>query len=355
MRKGMHDYNCIKKDRTIFLDNMRAIAIFMVVAVHSMGYCGELLGDKDWISFIVHTISVPVFFLVDGYLFAQKNSFSMKYKYLTYIKKSGHRLLVPWLFFVSAYSVLRYIFELNGFLPEKILLGLPIFDVIKNSYGSVIAPQLYFLFSLFIIRLATPLTKQLFKVDKQTALLISLSLIVIYYSTVDFITPYLKIQNGQEPFLHALWGAQYYLLGINLFLFKDFINVKFAFFGCFLFFCITYITNNYLLTFHYMGIFIQYSYLLSFYFVFKLIPINTPLLNSIGKNTMGIFLLHAPILIKIISLLVNNFIKQPLTSFMSITFSTFVASYLITLIISSVPYGSLLFGLPNKKNLITGC
>ena len=53
-------------ERILFLDSIRGIAIIMVVGVHSLGYCLQLPSDqKEAISFIVHTISVPVFFLVN--------------------------------------------------------------------------------------------------------------------------------------------------------------------------------------------------------------------------------------------------------------------------------------------------
>jgi hypothetical protein len=57
-----------------------------------------------------------------------------------------------------------------------------------------------------------------------------------------------------------------------------------------------------------MGRLIQFSYLLSFYFAFKIISFNSLLIESIGKNTMGIFLLHCPPLLKVTSLMINNFI-----------------------------------------------
>ena len=82
---------CLSKpERIQFLDSLRGLAIIMVVGVHSLGYCLPLQQDyKDYISFIVHTVSVPVFFLVDGFLFARSIRSSKTYKYEETVKKSG--------------------------------------------------------------------------------------------------------------------------------------------------------------------------------------------------------------------------------------------------------------------------
>ncbi len=58
-----------QSSRLVYLDNMKAGAIIMVVILHSMGYCGGLsLSQRGVCTFLFHTIAVPVFFLVDGYL-----------------------------------------------------------------------------------------------------------------------------------------------------------------------------------------------------------------------------------------------------------------------------------------------
>lgn len=50
-------------ERLAFLDSLRAIAIIMVVGVHTLGYCVKLPQNlQEIVSFIVHTVGVPVFF-----------------------------------------------------------------------------------------------------------------------------------------------------------------------------------------------------------------------------------------------------------------------------------------------------
>ena len=137
-------------ERIAFLDRLRAIAIIMVIGVHTLGYCIPLPPDhKQIIKFIVYYISVPVFFLVDGYLFSRRVIHLKNYNYLEYVKNSLFRLLAPWTVFTLAYTFARYAFELTGFFKERLVLGHSSQEVIISAYGSVIAPQMYFLFSLF--------------------------------------------------------------------------------------------------------------------------------------------------------------------------------------------------------------
>lgn len=61
------------QDRFVFLDSLKAFAIVMVVAVHAQGYAGLGHGRiEQIISFITSSIAVPIFFLVDGFLFSSK-------------------------------------------------------------------------------------------------------------------------------------------------------------------------------------------------------------------------------------------------------------------------------------------
>ena len=166
-------------ERIYFLDSMRAIAIIMVVGVHTLGYCVELpQHQKEIISFIVHYISVPVFFLVDGYLFARGVKFFKGHWYLKIFRNSSFRLLAPWFIFTFAYALSRYAFELTGFLDKKLILGHDWQEVVISAYGSVYAPQMYFLFSLFLIRLCSPIFKQLVIIKSYY---VTLSLFFLYY------------------------------------------------------------------------------------------------------------------------------------------------------------------------------
>ena len=346
-----HDsYSSEKPERLAFLDSLRAIAIIMVIGVHTLSYCVELPHDlKQIISFVAHTISVPVFFLVDGYLFARSVIQLKNYTYNRYVRSSLSRLLAPWAIFTLAYTLARYAFELTGFPEEKFILGHSLQEVILSAYGSVYAPQLYFLFSLFLIRLCAPLFKKVLAIENYFFLLFLLCAYwAIYQSIIPSTSTYLKIEGGQEPVLHALWGIQFYILGIVVFMTSQIMDLRKLFIPFLLLFILVLLAEkksrieglNYL---------VQYLYLITMFLFFTLFQSGFNFLNVIGKNTMGIYLIHAPIVLKVTSLIVNKFVFDPILSFLSILVGTFVISTSIAMIMISVPYGRLLIGTPYQK------
>ncbi len=337
-------------ERILFLDGLRAIAIIMVVGVHTLGYCVALPQDlKEIVSFIVHTVSVPVFFLVDGYLFTRSVIYSNSYSYRNYVRNSLVRLLAPWVVFTLIYTLARYAFEVTGFLKERLILGHSWQEVAISAYGSVYAPQMYFLFSLFLIRLCTPIFKKVFIIRNYFALL---SLFICYYaayrSLIPSISPHLEIAGGQEPVLHALWGIQFYLVGIVLFKTSEIVDLKRLFLPFLLLFALS-------LLIHKFGSYgfsvFQYLFLLTLFLFFAFFKNGVPILNVIGRNTMGIYLIHAPIVLKCVSLVLNNIVSDPIMSFASVLFATFVLTTCIVMFINLVPYGCLLFGTPYKRML----
>ena len=335
--------------RIFFLDSMRAIAIVMVVGVHSLGYSVALpLNQKEIISFIVHTISVPVFFLVDGYLFARSVLYSKNQKYLEYLRRSIFRLLIPWTVFTSIYTFARYIFEYTGFLKEKLILDLPWQKVVIFSYGSVYAPQMYFLFSLFLIRIFCPVSRHLFiRINYFVMLSLFFSYFFAYKSIVPFISPHLKIAGGQEPILHALWGMQFYIVGIVIFRTSEIIDIQKLFIPFLLFFIFAFFIQDKLGS--YGSNLIQYLYLVVFFLFFTFFRNGVSPLNFIGKITMGIYLIHCPIILKSVSLILNKFIHNSMLSYLSILFVTLILTIFVVMLINVVPHGPLLFGTPLKK------
>ena len=352
-KEGEQDSSSLRSERLEFLDSLRAIAIIMVVGVHTLGYCMELPHDlKQIITFIVHTISVPVFFLVDGYLFARSVRHLKKYNYAKCVRSSLFRLLAPWAVFTLAYTLARYAFELAGFFKENVVLGHSLHEVILSAYGSVYAPQLYFLCSLFLIRLCAPIFKKALSIENYFALPL---LLCIYYAAYRSIIPsastYLKIEGGQEPLLHALWGLQFYLVGIVIFMTSEIVDLRKLFMPFLLLFILVLVAQN---NFRIDGLnyLVQYLYLITTFLFFTFFQSGFRFLNVIGKNTMGIYLIHAPIVLKVVSLFANMFVFDPVLSFLLILGGTFILSILITMLIISFPYGDLLFGAPYRKKAL---
>lgn len=330
-----------------FLDSLRAMAVFMVVCIHTLGYCLKLpQHEYQIISFIVHTIAVPVFFFVDGWLFAFKESQKVSTDYLTSVRKSSFRLLLPWFTFTLLYTLARYCFEAAGLLEQKILIGRPIAEIVMFSYGSVYAPQMYFLLSLFLVRLLLPCLRPLLKIRIPYLLLTFAAIYVAYRVLVRFIQPLLDIPGGQEPILHAVWGLQFFIAGLMVFKMKLSGSKPYLIAASTLFVLILSIFRFVPISLQYIT---QYLYLITAFMFCSLFPAGFFSLNKIGKNTMGIYLLHTPVLMKGVSLLVNRYIAYPLLTFLSISIVVFVVSMWVTIIMNRIPYGSIVFGMPFRK------
>jgi len=340
-------------DRLSFLDNIRAVAIIMVVAYHTMGYCVPLPPPySELLTFIVYIISVPVFFLADGYIFARSAARSSGFDYAGYIRKSSMRLLVTWVIFTLLYTLARYSFELAGLLKEKLVIGHSLPEVALMAYGSTYAPQMYFLLSLFLIRLCSPIVRKVVRCN--TPLLVPmlfLVYVVLYQSTEGRLAVHLKYTAGQEPIWHAFWGMQYYLLGIACFKVSEVLDLRRLFLPVLVLFVIAVIAKDNLGVFEFSVL--QYLYLLSMFLFFVFFQNQFQFLGRLGSLTMGIYLIHAPVILKGVSLVMNRFIGNPLASFASILSATLLITIAVVMLINSIPHGSLLFGMPYQRKTDT--
>ncbi|MFQ5752950.1 MAG: acyltransferase family protein, partial [bacterium] len=119
-------------ERISFLDSAKAVGVIMVVGFHSFDRAGISLASVHNLAqtsatatlwFAVTTISVPVFFLVDGYLFANKITKTDTLDYKSYVLNSARRLLMPWLIFNVGYTAFRAAFEYAGYFSQNEIIG----------------------------------------------------------------------------------------------------------------------------------------------------------------------------------------------------------------------------------------
>ena len=192
-------------------------------------------------------------------------------------------------FYVDLY-VSEILFELTGFLNEKLILGHSVQEVVISAYGSVYSGQMYFLFSLFLVRLCSPIFRKVVFIKKYfVILLLFYCYYITYKSTISSIFPYLNIEGGQEPVLHALWGIQFYLLGIACFKTSEIFDLKKLFIPFLLLFIFALLIQN---KFEYHWFNIQYLYLITIFLFFTFFQngISLPkMIGIIGENTMGIY------------------------------------------------------------------
>lgn len=335
-----------QKPRLAFLDSLRALGILLVVGIHTQGYCLPLPElQQKIVFFIVHTAAVPIFYLADGYLIGARIP-TGRMRYLPVMKQSCYRLLIPWLAFTVFYTVTRYLGETAGILSPHQIIGQPAVDVLISAYSSVFAPQLYFLVSLFLLRAIYPFTKH---VILDQPLLLScaalvLGCIALYTYGPRNIFPFSLLASlpGQEPIIHALLGLPAHACGMLLYRVKDRISLPVvAVVSAAIFAAATTLKFGYQIDAQRVA---QYSLLLMLFAGFSVLAINHRWMLWLGKNTMGIYLLHAPILLKVLSLGINRVVTIPLLSFFLIVAGAVAASAAGIWILRRIPGGSILLG-----------
>jgi peptidoglycan/LPS O-acetylase OafA/YrhL len=323
------------KERIQFLDAIRGYAIVMVVATHALAY--TQVESSEVIQFWVQAIAVPPFFLVDGYLFLGALRRQPEFSYGDYLFKSARRLLIPWVVFTVLYGLLRAFFEYKGLLETRIILGHGIFDILNAAYYSAISAQMYFLPSLFAIRSWSFITKGLATVRPLWIVAIWVAYTIAWASMARLFGD----ENGLDPIFHAFWGLQFYLLGMVLHVYREVLD-KYAL-GCaaaavFSLLAVRSAPGA-------PSLVVQYLYILGVYFIIIAGVAHAVVFAALGKFTMGIFLFHAPIVIKGASMIVPVIAQgMDLLQYVLIVLLTVTVSLLVTKLITIVPYGTLLLG-----------
>lgn len=332
------------KGRIRFLDSLRGAAIFMVVAWHAQGYCPSLHGLQGRVIYFFLSIWIPTFFLIDGYLFADGVLSGRACGYRAYVRRSAIRLLFPWLFFTVFYALARYPLEQAGFLSDRLIMGRSPLTVILFGWGSVYAGQLYFLVSLFLIRLAAPVTERLCRTSRLRAVLCCLAFYLVFRLAIGPLEGALRIPGGQEPLLHAVWGAQFYLSGVLLRLFHTVVARAagaVALGSLTILIALASASPARLAPGRPLT---QYACFLGVFAFFLWACRGRTGESRIGRSTMGIYLLHAPLLLKAGSMAGAALAMPPLATYLAVTGSVFLAAYGLTEVLTRLPHASRLFG-----------
>ena len=332
-------------DRTAFLDAFRAVTIAMVVAIHARGYVELAPSIDSMVAFAITTIAVPSFFLCDGYLLVLRGAARVRAGYLDYVKRSAQRLLIPWVVFSVLYTFARALFEWVGVLEEQVVVGQSLWQVAIEIYSSGIAPQMYFLLSLFLIRTGAFAFRRL--ADGNVALpWVAFTAYTLLYRLVWADPLRAFFSTGFDPVLHAAWGLQFYLLGIALARLETVVlgrSIAFA--------AIAWITLG-----AGLGIGLdetwpavtQYAYLLGALFVFVALGERAGSLARFGRDSMGIYLLHAPILLKATAILCSSFFASPFIRYFFICVSALGLSWLATKALKTHAAGRWLLAMPTR-------
>jgi fucose 4-O-acetylase-like acetyltransferase len=331
---GMHDGS---RNRLVYLDSFRGLAIGLVVATHALGYSQLDQENTQLMGFLARTIAVPVFFLVDGILFALGHQSSEGLNYGAYVRKSARRLLLPWTVFTLAYCVLRLGFEYMDNSSTHVVYGQNWRDVFLAGYLSSFSSQMYFLLSLFLIRTASKVTYEVIHARPINQTVTAIVYIIFFHT--------LPLQSwffpGLDPIYHALWGMQFYLIGVAIVPWVPVLKVQALWLSA------VAVLSGFLIASFVDGmvLYSQFLLLLGCYLFFLSNSSRFTVLSGLGRRSMGIYLLHIPLVMKVFSLaLTRLFPPSTFMFFILLTAATLCASALLTSLILQHPYGRTVLG-----------
>jgi fucose 4-O-acetylase-like acetyltransferase len=327
-----------KPERMRWLDALKATGIVMVVAVHVATRIDMSEVNGDLIKYLVGTIAVPLFFVADGYVFSWKFANASQFAYASFIKKSSMRLLVPWAAFTVLYTLLRVMLEWLRLTRETVLLGNDLVGFMQVIYLSGISPHMYFLLSLFMIRLGMGGCSKVLRWPYWVWIGITIGYIGLYHlgQPKDWFLP------GADPILLAFWGLQFYFLGI---VFQKTLG-RLTFYAVPLFLVCVVATISLRLLFPDSLVFVsQIFYLLAACLMLLWVTDKTRWSFSLGKDTMGIYLLHAPYVVWGVTMMVAAmFSPSPLIALVYSTGVSVVVSWVGARWMSQCVAGRLLLG-----------
>lgn len=320
------------------LDALRGLSIVLVVGVHAHGYADPgglgLSPRVDALWPTVSSIAVASFFLVDGYLFARTTERPGPFDYLAYLRRSAQRLLLPWLIFSLLYTGLRGAFEVAGFFPVRLVVGRSAAEVARSLYDSQIAMQMYFLAALFVIRSASFLTRHLSRAPGPV--------VVAAWLLYTGLLASAGFRHGDDPFTSAVVGFRYYLLGMAVWKFDGLIRASRHWLWPVLLLATVAAgkaPGNALQT-----LTTQYLAILTAYTFFLAVTRGENLLVALGRQTMGIYLLHAPVVMKVAQVVSSRVVRGRLGMFLAIWALSFLGALVLNWVVLRVPRGRVLFG-----------
>ena len=328
-----------RKERMIALDALKAMGIVMVVAVHALVQVEVDQATYEQLSFLFGAAAVPVFFLADGFLLSWKWTAAEVFDYPAYIRKSAKRLLIPWAVFTGVYLVVRLVAESYGLTKDTILLGRDLLSVGQVIYLSGESPHMYFLLSLFMLRAGACVFVPMLKWP-----ISGWGLVAVAYA-IAFQTSHPKnwFLPGADPLLLAGWGLQFYGLGIVLQK-SDGVLRPYAAKLCAIGGALTIALKS--MELQGTGIILQMSYIGTIYFFLQISAERfARVFSALGRETMGIYILHAPIIVWIVAACVERvFPFGSLPMFVLTTGLTVAISWGITRLLNRTRLGGVVLG-----------
>lgn len=333
----------------IWIEAIKTISIYMVVMIH---VCAPILLDSSlffskswWIAHLLDSISricVPLFFMINGYLMLQKDE-----SITTTVIKRIFPLVNILLFWSIFYIFIKIVFNNYEYSLRSVIV-----DLLTNGASF----HLWFLYELIGLYMFLPICRVLVRNSRD--------IILWYFICVWFfyvgISPYLKLLTGIELALNLkMFGGYlgYYIAGYLLGETTCYANNKMLnsvsiliYLVCLSFtvyftYSVTLQSNKLALIFYdYLSFNVVLMSFSSFLLLKKIFENfeTQPEWTIIGKNTLGIYLIH---------LLILSFLKKSIpffahihlnlflefTKYLLFSLSTLLASFILINISKKIP------------------
>jgi hypothetical protein len=228
-----------------------------------------------------------------------------KIHYASFIKKRFKRVMIPYFSISTLTIVSRFFLEKYKITPltETVYTPLDIKKIIIDFFFAGAAQHYYFLISIFIIYCIFPFIKKFFK-GKYSCLLLFIGYQVIYPLLIAFYEQLKLTLPSPDVFSHALWGLKFFLIGMILFHYLDYIRKyinRYGFFFFLTFIAVALIMHTHNLPYSSYVLIVAY-----FCLAFFLEQWTTNKIILLGKLTFGIYLFHQPYFVKISTIIATK-------------------------------------------------
>lgn len=291
------------------ITNIRVLAILLVVFGHSIilySSSWNLYSSirsvplLDYIKRIIDIIQMPIFFSISGYLFFYTHN--KKRGILWLIKNKFKRLIMPYFLVGFIYmGPIKYAVAYPGYQNKTLI------DIIENFLICQDVGHLWFLPALFFIFLICEvfmnIIKKVFIIRKWNIESVALLIlaIILYYEGYRIAFGYAPLLSA---FVNVIWFAFGYFICTYREFYQSFFNRKIikmisAIIGIFLLlFCAFFDTRVV------VGMCCK---LICIFTLYAITPEeNSKVINSISKNSFGIYLFHSPLIYITFSFFANE-------------------------------------------------
>jgi fucose 4-O-acetylase-like acetyltransferase len=327
-------------------DVIRGIAIVFVVAIHAFAYLDlPIVGPWAPVWFMVDSVAVPAFFFAEGWLFASRHHDALRgAAWKRALVQAGQRLLIPWAIFSSLYLAERVTAEWSGIARGASVLPQGAADIVSALWLGKAAAQLYFLPALFLVRAISYLVFPGMRGRPLRACLFGAGLLILWRLELQPLLPLVPV--GVDPLGAAVTGLAFAAFGWAVSERDRVDRSQPIILGSVLALAIV----AGVAPPQWAALSAQLSYLLALWLAAVLLGDRPPLrlFSALGRNTMGIYLLHGPIIIKLVSdLLLKSGVSLPVALVIDIAVSIALALLAATQL-RRFAVGRIMLGEPGK-------